>query len=163
MSRKLRLAFLIGGVVTAVVAVASLVLDVKQELSAPAPRQEGPIRELIDQEADAAREGDVDKAVSLYAPGAVVRDAGAGVGWSGLSEIRQRYSDLPKFKKLDHVDVTVTFGEDGEFARAVASTAGEILNNDGSITFISSVSGEIWSFRRIEGDWKIVSFTYDFR
>lgn len=160
MSQKLRR---VGVAIPAMVAVAALVLGVINRYCPPEGPSERPIRQAIAAEAAAAKEGDVDKAVSLYAPGAVVRDAGAGATWSGLPEIRRRYSDLPKFNKLDHVDVTVTFDEHGEFARAVASTAGVIVNEDGSTSPVSSVDAERWSFEKIEGRWKVVSFTYDAR
>jgi len=118
------------------------------------------IRGLLADEATAARERDIDRALRLYSEDAVVRDA-RGPSWSGHTEIRGRYSELPLFKKIDHVDVSVEVSIGGQFASARASTTGLIMNEDGTETPISSIMGEIWVFHKIEGTWKILSFTYN--
>ncbi len=152
----------IGVVGAFLVAFAALMLDVLPPLIREDPCPVGHFLQIMDMEADATLEGNVDKAVSLYAPDGVVRDAGAGTSSVGADEIRDRYSNLPEFSKLRHVDVTVTCDEGGELARARASTTGEMME-DGRMVPISSVDGEEWTFQKVGGSWKIVSFTYNTR
>lgn len=160
----------IATVVMGVLGVISFIL----QLTEAGPPDSREIRELITAEAVAAFEHDIDKAVELFAPDAVVRDGQAEIGkalgivptdvqstWVGLGEIRDRYRHLPEFRKLDHVDVTVIFEEDGQAARAIASTSGEIVNEDGTTDTISSIDGEMWRFQKIDGNWKIASFTFN--
>jgi len=171
----LSMVMVIAVVVEAMVAVAALVLSLIT-FCRPGPPSTDPMRELIAMEATAALQGDVDKAVDLYAPNAVVRDGRGEIGkalgivpshvqstWSGLDEIRDRYTHLERFNELQHVDVTVTFEQGGQVARAVGSTSGEMVNADGTTTPISSIDGEMWTFQKIDGAWKIISFTYNAR
>lgn len=134
--------------------------EVADKIASERARDEEEIRRLIADEAAAARAGDVDKAVSLYSRDAVVRDA-RGPSWSGLTEIRSRYSQLSRFKELNHVDVKVEVSISGEFGSAQASTTGVIVNEDGTNTPISSMLAEVWVFQKIDGVWKILSFTYN--
>jgi ketosteroid isomerase-like protein len=115
------------------------------------------IHNLIAAEANAAFEHDVDAAVDLFAPNAVVRDA-KGPSWMGEAQIRKRYSELESFDALAHVDIILFMNEGREFASALASTEGQI---EGQGLPIRSVLGEVWVFKRIDGDWKIQSFTYN--
>jgi len=135
---------------------------IRRDIATENAENEGQIRQLIAHEATAALDHDVEKAVSLYAPEAVVRDARGGISWFGPREIRDRYSKLPEFKKLAHVDLIVTVNPSLESASALGSTEGEFVE-DGGLTHISSVAGEQWSFAKIEGVWKIASFTYNAR
>ncbi|MGD0766140.1 MAG: nuclear transport factor 2 family protein [Dehalococcoidia bacterium] len=118
------------------------------------------VKQLIHEEAAAALAADIDGALSLYTPNyAVVRDAISGESWQGLQQIRDRYSKLPQFTKLDHVDIQVTLEPGGNSASAVASTSGEMLTN-GGVTPVSSFRGEYWTFQKVEGTWRIETFTY---
>jgi len=187
----LRMVMVVAVVVQAMVAAAGLVVavialreaigqptleEIAADIAAAAAKDMREIRQVIADEATAARTGDVDGAVELYAPNAVVRDGQAEIGkalgvlppnvqstWSGFDEIRDRYTHLEKFNELHHVDVTVTFEQGGQIARAVGSTSGEMVTADGSTTPISSIDGEMWTFQKIGGTWKIISFTYNAR
>ena len=117
------------------------------------------IQQVIHDEAAAALRADIDKALSLYTDDAVVRDAGSEQSWHGLQQIRDRYSELPQFTKLDHVDIQVILEPGGNSASAVASTSGEMLTN-GVVTPVSSFLGEYWTFKKVEGTWRIETFTY---
>jgi hypothetical protein len=187
----LRIVAVIAVVVQAMVAVAGLVVAVialreaighptleeaNAHMSAAAAAEVHDIRRLIDDEAAAALDHNVEKAVGLYAPNAVVRDGLGEIGkalkvippdvettWFGLEKIRERYTHLERFNELEHVNVTVTFEPGGQTARAVGSTSGEMVNPDGTVTPISSIDGEMWTFEKIDGAWKILSFTYNAR
>lgn len=143
----------------------------------------GEIRQLIAKEARAALEGDAEGAASLYCGDAVVRNWGSYAphgphpleSWQGLSAIRERYKTIPRFTRLLHTDVNVV--EVNLFAgtaRAVSSTDGMIATGatrESSPIAVASVNGDIWEFRRVNsspflpwtGEWKIASFTYDYK
>lgn len=160
-------------VLAAVVATATSVTSLMITLSARPPSAQ-PILQIIESEATAALERDIEKAISLYAEDAFVRDALGEAGkelgtvplevttsWSGLEEIRERYANLPRFEALRHLGVVVTFDHAGKFAHATASTNGVIENETGVFTPIFSIDGERWNFEQIDGVWKITSFTYN--
>lgn len=174
----------IGIVVSAIVAVIALLVamdqptadEVAAKVSAAAAAEVHDIRRLIDDEAAAALDHDVERAVGLYTPDAVVRDGLAEIGkalkvipadtqstWYGIEEIRERYTHLERFIELKHVNVTVAFEPGGQTAWAVGSTSGEMVNADGTTTAISSINGEMWTFEKTDGAWKILSFTYNVR
>ena len=134
----------------------------------------GPILKIIETEAVAVLNRDIDRAVSLFAEDAFVRDfveetnkklglvpLNVPTSWAGLSEIRERYVNLPIFTKLHHDGVVVTFDDTGKFARATASTNGRYVPQGQQPVDIFSVDGERWTFKKIGSDWKITSFTYN--
>ncbi len=142
---------------------------------ASAPPSSEPILRIIDAEASAALQRDVDRAVALFADDAFVRDwlgeSGKRAGnvpqdvptsWSGMKEIRSRYESLPKFVSLRHLGIVVTFDDTKKFARATGSTNSVFIDPiKGTPTTISSIEGERWTFEKVGGVWKITSFTYN--
>ncbi|TAK34256.1 MAG: hypothetical protein EPO21_09925 [Chloroflexota bacterium] len=129
------------------------------------PPSPEPLLRLMEDEATATRNGDVEWAMSLFAPNAVVRDAGGENGkilqWSGHTQIRQRYSSLPRFSSLNYNGAVVTFDDTKIRAAARASTNGEYVDAEGKAVPIASIDGERCTFRQIGGVWKIVSFVYN--
>jgi hypothetical protein len=78
------------------------------------------------------------------------------VSWHGKTEIADRYSSAPRFEQLAHVNVIVTVHPDGETAHALARTAGR--------TAAGPIAGEeTWSFRIVDGAWRVTSFVYNVR
>ena len=133
---------------------------------------EAAIRRLITTEASVAIAHDAKLALSIYKEDATVRDAlaeqrqalgllppGIKTSWHGHDEIGPRYAQLPVFPSLTHIAISMTFDSGG--ASATSSTSGEVVLPDGSIIPISSVDGDLWRFKKIDGEWKITSFTYN--
>ena len=123
------------------------------------------IRQIINQEAIFSLNGQATNATSLYADNATITDAHGGNYtaveiWSGKEAILKRYSVLPKFDALQHANPVVMFGMDKTCARAIADTIGT-YENAGTKININSNQGEKWAFQKINGDWKILSFTYN--
>jgi hypothetical protein len=126
---------------------------------------ENPIRNLINQEVDLSLNGNVKQVVSLYSSDAYVRDAAGGntsleVIWNGENAITQRYEDLPTFAYLRHDAIEITISSDKSYARAIADTIGAYKVNGADVT-ITSNHGEKWTFEKVNGTWKIASFTYN--
>ncbi len=121
------------------------------------------ILDTIRAEAKYSKNHDMEAALALFEPDAVVRDAGARPPqtWSGTMEIKERYEKLPTFIKLDHIDLILSLDAGKEFARVRGSTIGEYLDAGGKRIVISNVNGEEWALRKEKGTWKIVSFSYD--
>ena len=123
------------------------------------------VREIVNQEATLVLQGKIEEAVSLYAEDAYIRDAGGGdtgleIWWKGQQEIADRYSKLPQFKYLKHDAIEITISSDKQYARVVADTIGECVI-DGKNVRISSNRGERWTLEKVDGRWKITSFTYN--
>ena len=151
--------------ISAVVAVIALVVNVAYPLYIyPAiwnsASGEDRIRQIIGLEATYVVQGQIDKVITLYADQAVVKDAGNQIMWTGNAQISNRYNSLPVFTFLKHDAVDIVFNSDLTYARATASTFGTYLSN-GTQVNISGDQSERWSFERINGDWKITSFTYN--
>lgn len=126
---------------------------------------EEPIRKVIEQEASLVLEGKIEEVLSLFDEDAYVRDAAGGnieeqILWTGREEIIKRYWDLPRFVYLKHDAIEITVSSDDEYARAIADTVGEYVIN-GKRVEVSSNRGEKWTLRKIAGEWKITSFTYN--
>ena len=123
------------------------------------------IRKVIEQEANLALEGSIDEAVSLFDKNAFVRDAAGGnkdqeIVWNGVNNIADRYRNLPEFIYLKHEATEITISSDRTYARATADTIGTYIDNGREIK-ISGNQGEKWTFEKIDGEWKITSFTYN--
>lgn len=123
------------------------------------------VREIVNQEATLVLQGKIEEAVSLYAEDAYIRDAAGGdtgleIWWKGQQEIADRYSKLPQFKYLKHDAIEITISSDKKYARAIADTIGEYVI-DGKNVRISSNRGERWTLEKVDGRWKITSFTYN--
>lgn len=116
------------------------------------------IRAIIEQEACCVVDGRIIDAVDLFAEDAYVRDASGGEVWSGNSII-ERYLNLPEFVYLKH-DAVVFQDVDNTCAEVIADTVGTYYVN-GTTVDISSNQGEKWTFKKINGEWKITGFTYN--
>ena len=120
---------------------------------------ENEIREIINQEAIYVLEGKFDEAIALFDEDATVKDAAGVKPWFSKEEIMNRYKGLPEFDKLKHDAIEVEFTNKNH-ALAVGDTNGRYTENGRTVT-ISSNNGEEWAFEKINGEWKITSFTYN--
>lgn len=151
----------LGGSAVVAAIVSGIILPVIQALMSP----ERPIRDLIEQEAKLVLEGKIDEVISLFDEDAFVRDAAGGnkdreTIWSGKDAIIERYRNLPKFVYLKHEAIEITISSDRTYARAIADTIGVYRINDTDVE-ITSNRGERWTFKKINGRWKITGFTYN--
>ncbi len=126
---------------------------------------EGPIRNIINEEAGWAMDKETTRVLSLFTDDAYVRDAAGGNFslqqiWHGKIDIGKRYGSLPEFSYLKHDAIEITVSSDKTYARATADTIGAFIVN-GVETKITSNQGEKWTFEKIGEDWKITSFTYN--
>ena len=153
------LAAIVGALVNAVMN--EIRVDPWESLAA----EERPIREIIEKEANLTLEGKIDEVVLLYHEEAFVRDAAGGntdqeIFWNGINRVAERYRDLPEFTYLKHDAIEIAVSSDRTYARAIADTIGTYKVN-GTEVKISSNQGEKWTFEKINGNWKITSFTYN--
>jgi hypothetical protein len=164
----------IATVIIAVTAVATLCIQVIPHLIDLFEDDDdlAAIEGLIAVEAQAAIEHNPDLALSIFTEDATVRDAfaaqrqaldllppGIKTSWRGHDEIGPRYAALPEFPSLAHIEISVVFESGG--ASATSSTSGEIVLPDGTKMPVESVDGDLWRFVKIDGEWKIKSFTYN--
>ena len=126
---------------------------------APASDEEA-ILQLLTAEGEALVAADIDRLMGLWAEDAVVRDARHTPDdpsddwvWEGRDAIRQRYVNLVlpgNPQEAGAVDVNLTI--EGDRATAISTTR---------IGSEVSPGGDRWTFRRINGTWKIESLTYN--
>ncbi len=127
--------------------------------------EEPNIRGIIDREANLVLDGKIDELVLLFDEEAFVRDAAGGsteqeIIWDGKNRIAERYRNLPEFIYLKHDAIEIAVSSDRTYARVIADTIG-IYKVNGTEVKISSNQGEKWTFEKINGKWKITSFTYN--
>ena len=124
------------------------------------------VTNLMDQDVIAAKSHDVESLPQIYAYNAVIIDdrcpsSSPFATWSGLPAITDRYESLPPFIWLAHVNVHITWMPDNFWATratATSDTSGIAVVNGSQI----SLKGrELWAFAKIDGQWRITSFTYD--
>lgn len=124
------------------------------------------VTNLMNQEVLAAETHDVGPLPLIYAYNAVVVDAGCqspspAAIWSGLPQITDRYSHLPQFLSLAHVNVHITWIPDDSSATratATADTNGIALINGSKLSLRGH---EQWTFAMIDGQWRITLYTYN--
>ncbi len=124
------------------------------------------VTNLMDQDVIAAKTHSVALLPQIYAYDAVVVDAGCQSSspssvWSGLPAITTRYEGLPTFTLLAHVMVHVTWIPDNSSATratATSDTSGIALVNGSQLSLRGH---ELWTFAKIDGQWRITSFTYN--
>jgi hypothetical protein len=124
------------------------------------------VMRLMDQEVAAGTSRNLNLA-DIYTRTATVMDAGcqtrgSGRAWSGLAAIEERYKSLPQLDSLSHANRVVTWMPNNRRARragATADTVGGTRSADGTVTPISG--HELWEFARVNGEWRIASFTYN--
>lgn len=122
-------------------------------------RQEDSIQQLVNKEAECVLKRDLDGVLSLFAEDAVVFDAGKGEKWVGKSSIRVRYMNLEQFSYLKHGEIRVQLGPGQERATAYSDTIGGYFREGKEVT-LSSYQGDKWTFRIVNGEWKIDTFSY---
>jgi hypothetical protein len=104
----------------------------------------------------------------LYAPGAEVIDAGCGSSrssttWHGTVQIAGRYTSLPQFDNLRHINTQFIWIPNNRWANratATSETSGVISGSD--TRKAQPIHGlERWEFEKINGRWAVTSFAYN--
>lgn len=112
-------------------------------------------------EADASKQGEVNKALSLYADTAVITDTASGTQWIGLDSIRQRYEDTFKqYQFLENNDVLADFQYSDITATVTLTQTGRVKDLNSGSVFDTPPNREIWNFINQDGNWKIAGFAY---
>lgn len=126
------------------------------------PQDESTIIQLMDQEVQIATTH-TGSLASIYDAQATVIDAGCqtpgqGVVWSGLTRITDRYNNLGRFTSLEHADPHISWEPNNRWATKAYVSATTIGG-----TASGPIHGnERWTFAKINGQWLITSFTYNF-
>lgn len=131
-----------------------------QRTPTPVPaNDEEALRQIIVAEGEAVVQQDIDRLQSMWDKDGVVTDANRTPDnasddktWKGWAAIRDRYVNIvfpsnPGFAEHPNIRVTIT----GSTASAVSDTkigATNLKDNDK------------WTFRKIDGQWKITSLTF---
>jgi ketosteroid isomerase-like protein len=120
------------------------------------------LTDIIVMEADASKQADVNKALSLYAPDAEIIDAASGTKWVGLNQIRSRYvDDFGMHKYLENNDEFIDLKQDSPISATVWVTqTGTVSNLSGGTPFPTPANRESWQFVKLNEGWKIKVFTY---
>lgn len=126
----------------------------------PVPaNDEEAIRQLIVAEGEAVVQQDIDRLQSMWASDGVVTDANRTPDnasddktWKGWAAIRDRYVNIvfpsnPAYAEHPNIRVTIT----GDTASAVADTKIGVTNVK---------DNDKWTFRKIDGQWRITSLTF---
>jgi hypothetical protein len=135
----------------------------------PAPRQRTPtpvpandeeaIRQIIVAEGEGVVQQDIDRLQGMWATDGVVTDANHTPDnpsddktWKGWAAIRDRYVNIvfpsnPAYAEHPNIRATLT----GDTATALADTKIGITNLK---------DNDKWTFRKIDGQWKITSLTF---
>jgi ketosteroid isomerase-like protein len=131
-----------------------------QRTPTPVPaNDEEAIRQLIVAEGEAVVQQDIDRLQAMWASDGVVTDANRTPDnasddktWKGWAAIRDRYVNIvfpsnPAFAEHPNIRVTIT----GDTASAVADT---------KIGTTNVKDNDKWTFRKIDGQWRITSLTF---
>lgn len=126
----------------------------------PVPgNDEEAIRQIIVAEGEAVVQQDIDRLQAMWASDGVVTDANRTPDntsddktWKSWAQIRDRYVNIvfpsnPAFAEHPNIRVTLT----GDTASAVADTKIGVTNLK---------DNDKWTFRKIDGQWKITSLTF---
>jgi hypothetical protein len=117
------------------------------------------IRQLIVAEGEAVVQQDIDRLQAMWASDGVVTDANRTADnpaddktWKGWNAIRDRYVNIvfpsnPAFAEHPNIRVTIT----GDTATAIADTKIGVTNLK---------DNDKWTFRKIDGQWKMTSLTF---
>lgn len=126
----------------------------------PVPaNDEEAIRQLINAEGEAVVQQDIDRLQGLWASDGVVTDANHTSDnpsddktWKGWAAIRDRYVNIvfpSSPQSAEHPNIRVTVS--GDTATALSDTKIGITN---------AKDNDQWTFRKIDGQWKITSLTF---
>jgi len=131
-----------------------------QRTPTPVPASdEEAIRQIIVAEGEAVVQQDIDRLQAMWASDGIVTDANRTPDnasddktWKNWSAIRDRYVNIvfpsnPAFAEHPNIRVTIT----GNTASAVADTKIGVTNLK---------DNDRWTFRKIDGQWKITSLTF---
>lgn len=127
------------------------------------PPSDSIVLQIMDKEVRFAENHRGDLALQLYAPNAVIVDAGCqnpGTGsvWQGARLIQQRYETLPSFVSLGHDNAQIRWYPSNNSAKTATAMAETV----GVISPATPIRGhEQWEFALINGRWLITSFTYN--
>jgi ketosteroid isomerase-like protein len=126
----------------------------------PVPaNDEEAIKQLIVAEGEAVVQQDIDRLEAMWAKDGVITDANRTPNnpaddktWKNWSAIRDRYVNIvfpsnPAFAEHPNIRVTIT----GDSATAIADTKIGVTNLK---------DNDRWTFRKIDGQWKITSLTF---
>ena len=126
----------------------------------PVPaNDEEAIRQIIVAEGEAVVQQDIDRLQAMWASDGVVTDANRTPDnasddktWKNWSQIRDRYVNIvfpsnPAFAEHPNIRVTIT----SDTATALADTKIGITNLK---------DNDKWTFRKIDGQWKVTSLTF---
>ncbi len=117
------------------------------------------LKQLIAAEGEAVVQQDIDRLQGMWASDGVVTDASRTPNnssddkiWRSWNAIRDRYVNIvfpssPAFAEHPNIRVTIT----GDTANAVADTKIGITN---------AKDNDKWTFRKLDGQWKITSLTF---
>jgi hypothetical protein len=132
----------------------------KQRTPTPVPaNDEDAIKQLINAEGEATVQQDIDRLQGIWATDGVLTDANRTPDnasddktWKGWAAIRDRYINIvfpsnPAFAEHPNIRITVT----SDSATAVADT---------KIGQTNSKDNDKWTFRKIDGKWRIASLTF---
>ncbi len=126
----------------------------------PVPaNDEEALKQLINAEGEAVVQQDIDRLQAMWANDGVVTDANHTASntsddktWKSWGAIRDRYVNIvfpssPAFAKHPNIRVTIT----GDTASATADT---------EIGTTNAKDNDKWTFRKMDGQWKITSLTF---
>lgn len=124
---------------------------------------------LMNEEATGSKDHQLGVVLRIYAPDAVVTDAGcrtrgAGQTWQGYGELRARYSALPKILSLHHIFASAVWepaNSRAETATVTAATSGVIVVWPSPSQTEPIAGHELWTFALVNGNWLVTSFTYN--
>jgi ketosteroid isomerase-like protein len=132
----------------------------RQRTPTPVPaNDEEAIRQIAVAEGEAVVQQDIDRLQAMWATDGVVTDANHTPDnpsddktWKGWAAIRDRYVNIvfpsnPAFAEHPNIRVTIT----SDTATAIADTKIGITNLK---------DNDKWTFRKIDGQWKITSLTF---
>ncbi len=132
----------------------------RQRTPTPVPaNDEEAIRQIAVAEGEAVVQQDIDRLQAMWATDGVVTDANHTPNnpsddktWKGWAAIRDRYVNIvfpsnPAFAEHPNIRVTIT----NDTATAIADTKIGITNLK---------DNDQWTFRKLDGQWKITSLTF---
>ncbi len=132
----------------------------RERTATPVPaNDEEAIRQLIVAEGEAVVQQDIDRLQGMWASDGVVTDANHTASntsddktWKSWNAIRDRYVNIvfpssPGSAEHPNIRITIT----GDTASAVADTKIGVTN---------AKDNDRWTFRKMDGQWKITSLTF---